>query len=103
MDEALKALANPWIAVGLAGQLAFALRFLLQWIASEKKRRSVVPVAFWYCSILGALLLLVYAILDRDPVIFIGQLCGFFVYARNLIFLRRAAKEGPCVDGSRLS
>ena len=80
-----------WLAVGLLGQALFSARFLVQWIASERRKRSVVPHAFWYFSIGGGLTLLAYAIYRRDPVFIVGQGAGLFVYARNLWFIRRPA------------
>lgn len=77
-----------WVGVGLGGQLLFTARFLVQWIASEKARRSVVPTAFWWFSIGGAAVLLAYAIYRADPVFILGQSMGFFIYARNLWFIR---------------
>jgi lipid-A-disaccharide synthase-like uncharacterized protein len=73
-----------WLAVGLAGQLMFTARFLVQWIASERSGRSVVPVAFWYLSIAGGLIVLAYGIHKRDAVIILGQLPGVVIYGRNL-------------------
>lgn len=73
-----------WVLVGLGGQALFMMRFLIQWIASEKARRSVVPVAFWWFSIGGAAILLAYAIYRADPVFILGQSLGFFIYTRNL-------------------
>ncbi len=73
-----------WILVGLGGQVLFMMRFLVQWIVSEKARRSVIPVAFWWLSIGGAAILLAYAIYRADPVFILGQSLGFFNYARNL-------------------
>ena len=81
---------TTWLAVGLAGQALFTARFLLQWLASERARRSVVPVSFWYCSLGGGLILLFYALYKRDPVFVLGQIAGVFIYARNLFFERRA-------------
>lgn len=84
-----------WIMVGLGGQVLFMMRFLIQWLASEKARRSVIPVAFWWFSIGGAAVLLAYAIYRGDPVFILGQSLGFFIYARNLWFIhveRREAK-----------
>jgi lipid-A-disaccharide synthase-like uncharacterized protein len=80
-----------WLSIGLLGQALFSARFLVQWIASERRRRSVVPLAFWYFSIGGGLTLLAYAIYRRDPVFILGQSAGLFVYARNLWLIRRAA------------
>lgn len=73
-----------WLIVGLAGQLAFTARFIVQWIASEKAGRSIMPVAFWYLSIIGGLVVLAYGIHKFDPVIILGQLPGVVVYSRNL-------------------
>jgi lipid-A-disaccharide synthase-like uncharacterized protein len=80
-----------WLAIGLLGQALFSARFLVQWIASERRKRSVVPHAFWYFSIGGGLTLLAYAIYRQDPVFIIGQGAGLFVYARNLWLIHRAA------------
>ena len=84
-----------WILTGLGGQLLFMMRFLVQWIVSEKARRSVIPVAFWWLSIGGAAVLLAYAIWRTDPVFILGQSMGFFIYARNLwlIHAGRRARE----------
>jgi lipid-A-disaccharide synthase-like uncharacterized protein len=79
-----------WVAFGLAGQLLFTARFLVQWIASERARRSVVPVAFWYFSMGGGIMLLTYAIYRADPVFILGQLMGVVIYARNLWLIRNA-------------
>ena len=78
-----------WLALGLAGQLVFTGRFALQWLYSELKKRSVIPVGFWYLSILGSALLLAYAIYREDPVFIVGQAFGFVVYLRNLQLLAR--------------
>jgi lipid-A-disaccharide synthase-like uncharacterized protein len=78
-----------WLALGLAGQAFFTLRFLVQWIVSERAHRSVIPTAFWYFSIGGSVLLLAYALYRADPVFVLGQATGVFIYARNLVFLRR--------------
>lgn len=90
MDAVTNALRNPWLLVGLVGQLAFASRFLIQWIASERAGRSILPGAFWQLSIAGSTLLLAYAIAIRDPVFIIGQASGLAIYARNLALQRRA-------------
>lgn len=78
-----------WVAFGLFGQLMFTGRFLVQWIASERAKKSVVPVIFWYFSMAGGLILLAYAIYRRDPVFVLGQSLGVFIYARNLWLIRR--------------
>jgi lipid-A-disaccharide synthase-like uncharacterized protein len=83
-----------WLALGLAGQAAFFSRFLVQWIASERAGESYVPVSFWYLSLVGSVILLVYAIHRREPVFAIGYLPNFVVYTRNLILLRRHGGRG---------
>jgi lipid-A-disaccharide synthase-like uncharacterized protein len=87
----VKLLSNDqfWLAVGLLGQLCFTSRFLIQWIASERAKRSIVPEAFWYFSILGGVTLLIYAAYRKDPVFILGQATGLFIYFRNLYFLKR--------------
>ena len=77
------------IIVGFAGQGLFAMRFIIQWLSSEKQAKSVIPVAFWYFSIGGGAVLLLYAIWRQDPVIICGQGLGLFIYLRNLYFIRR--------------
>lgn len=90
---------NPWILLGFAGQLVFGMRFVVQWIASERQKRSVVPGAFWYLSLVGAALLLVYALWRRDPVFILGQSLGFLIYFRNLALRRRgvSASDGAAI------
>jgi lipid-A-disaccharide synthase-like uncharacterized protein len=78
-----------WVAFGLIGQLCFSVRFVLQWIASERKGESVIPNAFWYFSILGSLILLSYAIYRKDPVFILGQSFGSVVYLRNIMLIRK--------------
>lgn len=78
-----------WLIIGFAGQAVFTGRFALQWLYSELKRRSVIPVGFWYLSMLGSALLLAYAIYREDPVFIIGQSFGFVVYLRNLQLIAR--------------
>ena len=73
-----------WVAFGFIGQLMFTGRFLVQWIASERARRSVMPVIFWYFSLAGGAMLLAYAIYRGDPVFIMGQSLGVFIYTRNL-------------------
>jgi lipid-A-disaccharide synthase-like uncharacterized protein len=85
---------KTWYLIGFAGQICFGSRFLVQWIASEVKKRSTVPLAFWHLSILGGLLLLAYAIWRRDPVFIVGQAFGQVVYVRNLILIRRERAAG---------
>jgi lipid-A-disaccharide synthase-like uncharacterized protein len=80
-----------WLTIGLLGQALFSARFVVQWIASERRKRSIVPQAFWYFSVGGGVTLLAYAIYRRDPVFILGQGAGLFVYVRNLWFIHRPA------------
>jgi lipid-A-disaccharide synthase-like uncharacterized protein len=83
-----------WTGVGMLGQCIFGSRFLVQWLASERRRRSVIPKAFWYLSIVGSMVLLSYAIHRRDPVFIVGEIGGFMIYVRNLVLLKKTA-EAP--------
>lgn len=78
-----------WLGIGLVGQLVFTGRFVLQWLYSEYRKRSMIPVGFWYLSILGSALLLAYAIYREDLVFIVGQSFGFVVYLRNLQLIAR--------------
>jgi lipid-A-disaccharide synthase-like uncharacterized protein len=78
-----------WIILGLLAQAMFFGRFLVQWLVSEKKKKSIIPISFWYLSLIGGAGLLIYAIHIKDPVFIAGQSIGIFVYIRNLIFIRR--------------
>lgn len=78
-----------WLAIGLLGQGIFSARFIIQWLVSEKEKKSVIPVAFWYLSLLGGVTLLLYALYKRDPVFIIGQFSGIFIYSRNLFLIHR--------------
>ena len=82
-----------WVILGLIAQGLFTMRFLVQWIASERAGRSVIPLAFWWFSIAGGLLLLVYALYRKDPVFILGQAFGVFVYLRNLYFVLRERRQ----------
>ncbi|NJM34351.1 MAG: lipid A biosynthesis [Rhodomicrobium sp.] len=82
-----------WLAVGFGAQAMFSMRFIIQWIASEKARRSVVPETFWYFSFAGGLMLFIYAIYRMDPVFILGQGSGLFIYARNIYFIIRSKRE----------
>ncbi len=84
-----------WLVVGLVGQALFSARFFVQWLHSEKVKKSVIPAAFWYFSVAGGASLLAYAIHRRDPVFIIGQGLGLLVYFRNLQFLWRDRKGRP--------
>ena len=95
--------ADFWIlALGFSGQALFASRFLVQWIASEAQGKSVFPIAFWYLSIGGSVILFTYAFVRRDPVFMLGQATGSFVYLRNLALIRREARRAAagCGKGS---
>jgi lipid-A-disaccharide synthase-like uncharacterized protein len=84
---------NQWLIIGFVGQALFGARFIIQWIVSEKKGESTIPLAFWYCSIGGAIVLLSYAIYKEDPVFIVGQSLGSIVYVRNLILIDRKRKS----------
>ncbi|TPW29875.1 lipid-A-disaccharide synthase N-terminal domain-containing protein [Pararhizobium mangrovi] len=73
-----------WVALGFLAQTSFSMRFVIQWLASERAKRSVVPVAFWFFSLFGGMLLLIYAISRKDPVFIAGQAMGLVIYSRNL-------------------
>ena len=83
-----------WWAIGLGGQAVFAARFWVQWVASERAKRSVIPLAFWWLSITGGLLMLAYAVYRLDPVFILGQATGAFIYARNLYLIRSVRDPG---------
>ncbi|MGD9152223.1 MAG: lipid-A-disaccharide synthase N-terminal domain-containing protein [Gammaproteobacteria bacterium] len=76
-----------WLTIGFGGQAIFSMRFVVQWLCSERQKRSVIPLAFWYLSILGSITLCAYAVHRRDPVFIIGQAFGILVYLRNLYFI----------------
>ncbi|MBW2181763.1 MAG: lipid-A-disaccharide synthase N-terminal domain-containing protein [Deltaproteobacteria bacterium] len=86
-----------WLVLGFCAQAMFAARFWVQWIASEKAGKSIVPMLFWYLSIFGSLLLLVYSIYRKDPVFILGQATGIFIYTRNLYLIKR--EKEAMVDG----
>ncbi len=85
----LDVLATPMGLLGRLGQALFFSRFLVQWIESEKKGQSIVPLSFWFLSIGGGIFLLIYALWRKDPVITLGQSVGLIVYVRNLVLIRR--------------
>lgn len=78
-----------WLGIGLLGQAIFSARFIVQWLVSEKVKRSVIPIAFWYLSLLGGVTLLLYSIYKRDPVFILGQSTGVLIYSRNLFLIQR--------------
>jgi lipid-A-disaccharide synthase-like uncharacterized protein len=93
MTDVFVTSVDGWLLLGFAAQLMFSLRFILQWIASERAGQSVVPLAFWLFSIVGGLLLLLYALYRRDAVFILGQAFGIFIYSRNLYFVMRERKR----------
>ncbi len=86
-------MSRAWLVIGLMGQALFSARFLIQWICSEIKQESHIPIAFWYCSIGGGLMLLAYAIYRQDPVFILGQSMGVVVYVRNLRLIYKKKKK----------
>ncbi len=85
--------STVWLAIGFIGQALFFMRFLVQWIASERAKRSVIPTMFWYFSLGGGTILLFYAIYRQDPVFILGQGLGFFIYLRNIYFVMKEKNE----------
>lgn len=93
---------NGWVLFGMLGQILFGSRFIVQWLASERRKESTIPVAFWYLSLLGGLILFAYAFWYRQDIVFtIGQSAGVFIYVRNLMLIRRP-RPGAAAAGSRL-
>jgi lipid-A-disaccharide synthase-like uncharacterized protein len=84
-----------WLIFGFIGQLMFTMRFMVQWVASERKKESVIPVSFWYFSLGGGLIVLAYAIYRMDPVFILAYLPGNFVYLRNLFFINKKKTTSP--------
>ena len=84
---------DVWVILGLVAQAMFMMRFVVQWVASERVGRSIVPVAFWFFSIGGGVLLLIYSIIRQDPVFIAGQALGLIIYFRNLYFIFREKKQ----------
>jgi lipid-A-disaccharide synthase-like uncharacterized protein len=82
-----------WLGIGLFAQLLFSARFLVQWIASERAKKSVIPVYFWYFSLGGAVMLLAYAIHRKDPVFILGQSTGLLIYSRNIYLIYKEKKQ----------
>jgi lipid-A-disaccharide synthase-like uncharacterized protein len=89
-----------WLGIGFFGQALFFMRFLVQWVTSEIKKRSVIPLAFWYFSFAGGLTLLAYAIYRRDPVFIIGQSTGSIIYIRNMQLVYRERRTSAKEDSS---
>lgn len=93
IDLFLDKLKSPWIVVGLIGQIMFFSRFIVQWIASEKKGESVIPYSFWILSLAGGSLLTFYAFHIKDPIFFLGSLLNIFIYSRNIILINRKERN----------
>jgi lipid-A-disaccharide synthase-like uncharacterized protein len=87
-----------WLAFGLVAQLLFASRFLVQWIASERAGQSVIPMAFWFFSVGGGLLTLVYGVVKREPIIIIGQALSTIIYIRNIMLILKSRGSGSKVE-----
>ena len=91
MNECIQ-LSIMWVIIGFIGQGLFSARFILQWIVSERKKQSIIPVGFWYFSLLGGVTLFAYALHKEDPVFIVGQGAGLLIYSRNLYLIRKRAK-----------
>jgi lipid-A-disaccharide synthase-like uncharacterized protein len=83
-----------WLAFGLVAQLAFAARFLVQWIVSERAGKSVVPMAFWFFSVAGGTMTLIYGLVKREPIIIFGQLLSNIIYVRNIMLIIKSKASG---------
>jgi len=81
-----------WMIIGFVGQGLFSARFIVQWIMSEIKKQSIIPIGFWYFSLLGGVTLFAYALYKEDPVFIVGQGAGLLIYSRNLYLIRKRSK-----------
>lgn len=95
-------LSNPWVIFGFCGQFLFTMRFVIQWVQSERHRRSVIPVAFWFFSLGGGSVLLIYALYRQDPVFILGQAFGLLIYLRNIYFIIREKRTTRRDEAARL-
>lgn len=93
---------SVWLALGILGQALFSARFLVQWIASERAGQSVVPVAFWFFSIGGGLITLIYGLQQREPIIIMGQSLSLLIYARNLMLIFKNRRRSARAKGSAI-
>ena len=84
-----------WVLIGFIGQFVFAARFIVQWISSERRRQSHIPIQFWYLSLIGGAITAAYAIHRRDPVFVVGQVSGLLVYVRNLMLIHAHQRTAP--------
>ncbi len=82
-----------WLSIGFAGQALFGMRFLVQWLCSEKKRKSIIPLSFWYFSIAGSAVLICYAVHRQEPVFIAGEALSFLIFSRNLQLVLRHSKK----------
>jgi lipid-A-disaccharide synthase-like uncharacterized protein len=82
-------ISSGLLLLGVTGQIIFTFRFIIQWLHAEKIRQSVIPLSFWYYSLVGSMLIIVYSVFRKDPVLFIGQLCGAVIYYRNIVLGKR--------------
>ncbi len=87
-----------WLAFGLVAQLFFTARFLVQWISSERAGKSVIPMAFWFFSMGGGLMTLVYGIVKREPIIILGQALATIIYIRNIMLIVKNHKQSQTLD-----
>ena len=93
LEEFQKTLLDPWAVLGFSAQALFFSRWIVQWVAAEKRKESYVPLSFWIISLVGAVMLFVYALREGQPVFMIGQFVGILNYTRNIILIRKKAQE----------
>jgi lipid-A-disaccharide synthase-like uncharacterized protein len=98
MWQELIAKLDFWAAFGLVAQLAFTARFVVQWITSERAGKSIIPLGFWYFSLVGSIGLLLYAIVRADPIFILGQSLGSVIYLRNLMLIYRERRSVPPLE-----
>jgi len=98
LEKFVEVLMQPMALVGVVGQICFSSRFIVQWIASERKGESVVPEIFWYLSLTGGSLVLIYALWRHDPVFSIAQGAGLVVYVRNIMLIRRRRRQAETTE-----
>jgi len=102
MFDEMTRVETIWVAIGLLGQLMFSGRFIVQWIASEREKKMVIPIMFWHFSLWGGLILLAYAVYIKDPVFILGQMTGVFIYLRNLYFVYRDKNKGRVLKSRKI-
>ena len=94
---------DVWLVFGIVAQVLFAMRFVVQWLASEKEGRSVIPMAFWFFAMAGGLLTLIYGLVKREPIIILGQALSIFIYLRNLQLIVRDRRRMKAAEGQAAS